>query len=304
MVVVVCDSVFEEHHTGSGHPESPARVRAVREGFEESDKTWTYHEAQGCSMEKLIAVHPPHYVEQVRRFSSAGRSLAEDTTLCKNSYDVALKAVGTALMLGDMACRGQNGFAALRPPGHHACSEKGMGFCLFNNIAVLAEDMVSRGLRPAVVDIDVHHGNGTQEIFYDRGDLFYLSFHQHPFYPGGGVESERGQADGEGATLNLPLPAGSGWNILEPLWQAKALPALEEFAPDILLVSVGFDAHRDDPLGGLKLSDNDFLELASGLRMFAEEHCENRVVALLEGGYNTDTLRRLVPGFVYELCRK
>lgn len=299
---IICDEIFEKHLTGEGHPEIPERVRVIREGFQKISEKWSFHSAQSCNIDKLKSVHPPGYIDKVKKYSRSEQPLAGDTPLCADSYEIALKAVGSALKLGELAVEGKNGFGALRPPGHHAGRQKGMGFCLFNNIAVLAQQLSEQGLKPAVVDIDVHHGNGTQDIFYEQAEILYLSLHQHPFYPGTGTGDETGAGAGAGTTVNIPLPAGAGWNTVEPEWQEKALPALAEFEPDILLISAGFDAHRTDPLGGLNLTDDDYLKIAVDLRKLAQKQCEGRIVGLLEGGYNIETLGRLVPAFVRELC--
>ena len=301
---IIYDKCFEEHQTGPNHPETPGRVRAIREGFAQAEVQFSPLPARSCSRDKLELVHSSGYIDRVEKFSAAEKPLNNDTPLCARSYEIALAAAGSALQLGEEALAGRNGFGFLRPPGHHAEKNQGMGFCLFNNIAVLAADLLGRGLKAAIVDIDVHHGNGTQEIFYREKDVYYLSFHQHPFYPGTGKEEERGAGDGKNTTLNIPLPAGAGWEKIEQSWRGQARPEVEEFNPDILLVSAGFDAHRDDPLGGLNLTDSDYLEFAGHLRKFAEENCSGRVVSLLEGGYNLTTLRRLAPKFAGELCGK
>lgn len=303
---LICDEVFEEHDTGGRHPESPDRIRVIREGYENvEDPPWERREpTRKATVEELGYYHPESYVERVREASESGRSLDADTPTSSRSYEVARLAAGSALDL----CEGgreesRAGFGAIRPPGHHAESETAMGFCLFNNIVLAAEQATRRGQTVAIVDIDVHHGNGTQNAFYDRSDVLYVSTHQSPLYPGTGAESETGAGKGEGYTLNLTFPAGADWEEYEPRWKGTILERLEEYDPDYLMVSAGFDAHRTDPIGGLNLDDEAYLTMAGDLNEISRTHCEGRLLGLLEGGYNLGTLERLVPTFTDRLLR-
>lgn len=207
-------------------------------------------------------------------------------------------AAGSVVRMIELLFAGEieTGFAAIRPPGHHAETARAMGFCLFNNIAVGAEWARRQGLaeRVAVVDFDVHHGNGTQEIFYRRPDVLYLSSHQYPFYPGTGSQAELGDGKGLGFTVNFPMSAGSGNHFFCSLFQDLAGPILRDFEPDLILVSAGYDAHRDDPLGGMRLDEAGFGELVRQLNGLAKELCQGRILYVLEGGYNLRALGQSV----------
>ncbi|MDX1503426.1 MAG: histone deacetylase, partial [Thermoanaerobaculia bacterium] len=200
---------------------------------------------------------------------------------------------------------GRLGFAAVRPPGHHAESSQAMGFCYLNNVAVAAEHLLAaHGLeRVAIVDFDVHHGNGTQQIFYERAEVLFVSLHRYPFYPGTGAASERGRGAGEGATLNLPMSAGEGDAAYRRAFDESVLPALERFHPRLLLVSAGFDAWRDDPLGGMTVSREGYAEWGEMLGAAARRLCDGRAVSVLEGGYDLGALPGLVRGYLDGLAR-
>ncbi len=301
--VLICDPRFEDHKPGPRHPEGPDRVRVMMEGLGEvQHPPWEREPPRKASESEILSVHESHYLERVREASAWEKPLDADTRLSARSYETALWAAGSSLYLARQALdRNRAGFVGVRPPGHHAEPGRGMGFCLFNNIAIAAQGASRRGRRVAILDIDVHHGNGTQKIFYDRSDVFYVSFHQYPFYPGTGSEDETGSGEGEGCTLNIPLEAGSGWPELEPRWENTVQPAIEPFQPEIVMVSAGFDAHETDPIGGLNLSDRDFLRMAADMHSWAQKYAEGRIVGILEGGYNRDTLRRLVPRFTGRL---
>ena len=246
----------------------------------------------------VTAVHPEGYVERFERAVARGDSLLDsaDNPLSAGTRDAAWGAVAAALAAADAAAAGEAAFAAVRPPGHHAERATAMGFCYFNNVAVAAEHLRRRhGVeRVAIFDFDVHHGNGTQHLFEERGDVLYASIHQHPFYPGTGAAGERGRGDGEGTTVNVPLPAGSGDEVYAAALEQRILPALRDFAPDVLLVSAGFDAWRDDPLGGMRVSEDGFVHWGRRLGELADAVCGGRVMAILEGGYDLAALPRLV----------
>lgn len=298
MTYLISDEVFEKHRTGETHPESPERVRVIREGFQNHPNDWKFVSPEKCDESALKTIHKSDYVEKVARYSGQERVLDGDTVLCRDSYEVDRCAVGSALKLGEMVVEKDNsGFAVLRPPGHHAEADRGMGFCLFNNIALVAEKLSRAGQRPGIIDIDAHHGNGTQDFFYERADVFYASFHQYPFFPGSGAAAETGRGEGEGTNLNIPLIAGSGWPELQEGWE-KIGRKLMGFEPDVLLVSAGFDGHVEDSLTALRLTDEAFLKIASDLNEWSKQLCDGKILALLEGGYNLKVLRDLVPEFV------
>lgn len=301
--LLICDEQFEHHQTGSRHPEGPDRIEVLRKGFEEfPNPPWTRVDPRKADVADLEILHPASYVRRVEEACHRQQSLDADTPVSAQSFDTARWAVGSALHLADQARRHRRvGFGAVRPPGHHAEFERGMGFCLFNNIGIVAEAMRNRDLRVAIVDIDVHHGNGTQKAFYDNPEVLYVSFHQYPFYPGTGAREETGTEEGRGYTVNIPLSAGSGWDRLQPAWEGEIAKALHDFGPDIILLSAGFDGHADDPLAGLNLTDEDYLRIARDLQSWADTLCSGRLMGLLEGGYNRQTLRRLVPSFVARL---
>ena len=298
---LVLDSVFLQHLVPADHPERPERIESIIRHI----RSWT-------GSEQLIAVEPvhadPEWIRQVHtpeHFSTihqtngtAPQALDWDTHAGGQSFEVAMLAAGSVVKMIELLFAGEieTGFAAIRPPGHHAETTRAMGFCLFNNIAVGAEWSRRQGLakRVAVVDFDVHHGNGTQEIFYRRPDVLYLSSHQYPFYPGTGSQTELGDGEGLGFTVNFPMAAGSGNHFFCSLFQDLAGPVLRDFEPDLILVSAGYDAHRDDPLGGMRLDAAGFGELVRQLNNLAEELCQGRILYVLEGGYNLRALGQSV----------
>ncbi len=301
---LICDPLFERHRTGPAHPEGPDRIQVIRrglEGFEAPPWRWV-DPADPIAEADLTAVHPPSYVDSVRAAAREQRALDADTPTSEASFRVARVAAGSAVHLARASRRdGGPGFGAVRPPGHHAEPDRGMGFCLFNNVALAAEAIRRQGGRVAIVDIDVHHGNGTQRAFYGTDEVLYVSLHQFPFYPGTGRREETGRGRGEGYTLNVPLPAGSGWDRMEDSWEGDVREALEAFGPDHLMVSAGFDGHRQDPIGGWTLTDEDYLRMAEDLRTWSRAFGGADLLGMLEGGYSRPVLERLVPRFVSRL---
>ena len=244
----------------------------------------------------LTAVHDPAYLGRVREMSEAGGGyFAPDTGLNEHSWDSALLASGAAVGAVESVLDGTAAFAVARPPGHHAGSDYAMGFCLLNHAAVAAEYTRSRGVgRVAILDWDVHHGNGTQDIFYDDGEVLYLSVHQSPFYPGTGAVEEVGEGDGRGFTVNVPLPRGSTEEEYGAVFEGVFLPVLREFCPEIIIVSAGFDAHAADPIGGMRLSSESFGRFAARVTILAHEIGAAPPALILEGGYNLEALSESV----------
>lgn len=288
-----------EHDTGPGHPEKASRLRALLTALDEampSFADWVIRRESAPAEEvDLALVHPSTHVERVRQAVRRAEDcdgivhLDADTAVSPGSWKAALAATGTVLTaidatLDDSAC---NAFCLARPPGHHATEDQAMGFCLFNNVAIGARYAQRKGLQRAlIIDWDVHHGNGTEAIFYEDPDIFYLSMHQWPHYPGTGHSVYRGQGAGEGATFNIPVPPG-----LPAEHYVRALldgidAALSEFSPDIIFISSGFDAADGDPLAGLTLKPVDYHNLTRRITEIAASHCEGRIVSVLEGGYD------------------
>lgn len=300
---LVTDPDFQHHLTGVGHPESPLRWQAISLALQE---LLLFRVAPRMAQpEELLLCHTAGYIQLVEQeialcresnLNDGGISLSTgDVRICPQSYRIALKAVGAVLTAVDLVVenRVKNAFCLVRPPGHHACSDKGMGFCLFNNIAVGARYLQNKfGVEKVlIVDWDLHHGNGTQEIFYADPSVFYFSTHQEPLYPGTGLRSERGAGPGIGTTLNCPVSAGVGSReIILRAFREQLVPAMERFRPDFVFLSAGFDAHIRDPLGGLDLRDEDFGALTDIVRDIAASYAKGRLVSVLEGGYDLQAL--------------
>jgi len=281
------------HDPGTGHPESPARLEAVLAAMEEPQfRTLIRREAPLGSKADAARVHGEQFVEAVlASVPQSGRAaLDPDTILSKQSGQAALRAIGAITSAVDavMAGEANNGFCAVRPPGHHAEPDRPMGFCLFNSIAIAARHAQKVGGlgRIAIVDFDVHHGNGTQAVAEDDPSLFFASSHQFPLYPGTGAADETGV----GNVVNVPLPAGASGTNFRRAYETAILPALDAFAPELVLVSAGFDAHRADPLAGLELEEADFAWVTSRLLEAAQRHAQGRLVSILEGGYDLRAL--------------
>jgi acetoin utilization deacetylase AcuC-like enzyme len=286
---------FRQHDTGN-HPENAGRLLAIDAALERLNllagrPEIPFHAAPD---DVLARVHDPRYIAGIREFSAQGGGwLDADTPVGPRSAEVAALAAGAGVAAVEAALdgRAQRGFVLARPPGHHATPSRGMGFCLFNSIAVAAAHALARGLdRVLIVDWDVHHGNGTQDAFYESDEVLFCSVHQWPLYPGTGAASERGVGTGAGYTINVPLAAGATDDAYIDVFDQVVLPAANAFQPQIVLISAGFDAHANDPLAGMLLTERGFASLARRVVGIADEHADGRVVAFLEGGYDPPAL--------------
>lgn len=296
--------IYLQHKTGAAHPEKPQRLTAIVTRLKEtvlgehagSPLQLVTPEPSPDPTEWIAAIHTPQYVARVRKSCQDGVEYLDsmDTPISRESYEAAAAAVGGVLSAIDGVMQGKirNAFCAVRPPGHHALKDRAMGFCIFNNVAIGARYIQGKyGLsRVLIVDWDVHHGNGTQWAFYDDPTVLYFSTHQYPFYPGTGSEEQKGTGKGFGYTVNVPLPAGCGDEEYVRAFEELLKPRALEFDPDFVLISAGFDAHEDDPLGGMNVTANGFAKMTSIVKEIAEKCCEGRIVSVLEGGYSLDGL--------------
>ena len=276
-------------HGAYGHPEKKERLTAILDKIQSEKLDVDFITPKPATVAQVSTIHGRRYIDQVKAICEhGGGCLDVDTVLSKNSYDAALMAAGGALAAVD-AVLGEydSAFALVRPPGHHAMPNRGMGFCIFNNIAVATKHAQARGLkRVLIVDWDVHHGNGTNDVFYSDPSVLYFSTHQHPHYPGTGRADEVGEDGAEGLTVNVPLPSGTGDAGYLMAYREILKPIALEFKPDIVLVSAGQDSHKDDPLGGMRLTSEGFGSVACLVKKIANTCCQGRLAATLEGGYN------------------
>ncbi len=285
-------AAYERHDTGPFHPESANRYHVLTSALEELPDEIVRLRGRRALVSEILLVHEHYYHDLVYRdvetFSDILRT--GDTAICEESYDVALEATGAVLEIADAVMRGdvESAFCAVRPPGHHATPTRGMGFCIFNHVAIAARYLQSKhGLgKIAIIDWDVHHGNGTETVFIEDPSVLYISLHEKNIYPYTGLATEHGQGAGEGTTLNIPLPGNSDGLAAMAEWENQLEPAIKAFAPDFLLVSAGFDARIDDPVGGLRWDDETFAEMTRRTVGLAEKFCQGRIVSVLEGGYN------------------
>lgn len=298
-----------EQHKQIGHPERPERVEAFCQGLREIDAWDMYPKLRPypVSLELLERVHSSSYLQRLQKTCQMGQNLNMDTYTQPASWELALKAAGGGMAVADAIWTGhsQSGLAITRPPGHHATREGGMGFCLLNNAAIAAEYLLAENRidgpkvrKLAIVDLDLHHGNGIQDIFWQRGDVFYISTHQSPLYPGSGSLNEIGVGDGEGTNMNIPFPPGTGDTGFLTVMDELILPALDSYRPEILFVCLGFDPHWKDPLGHLLCSGQGFHTLVSRLHDWAQANCHGKIALFLEGGYDLDAAKACSQAFI------
>lgn len=308
---IIHHPIYEKHDTGPGHPETPERYRLVIDVLKGDQALWdSLVEITPEKAAKGI-VQAAHTKEHFKRVEGAFKNgldrLDADTVISMQSFDASLFAAGGAVAAVDAVMQGEaeNAFVAVRPPGHHATAENAMGFCLFNNVAVAAryaQNKYKEIDRVAIVDWDVHHGNGTQGIFYSDPSVFFFSMHQYPWYPGTGARGETGQGRGLGTTLNVPMRAFTKARDQRSTFESAIEEMASKMTPDIIFISAGFDAHLTDPLGQLQLEDPDFDSMTRTVKQWAAEACGGRVISCLEGGYNLQTLGETVKSHVTELA--
>lgn len=308
---IVHHPIYEKHDTGFGHPETPLRYMAVMDALREDEAFWSSLDEitpEKASKGLVQAAHTSQHFKRVEGAIGNGLDrLDADTVISFQSFDAALFAAGGAVAAVDAVMSGhvKNAFVAARPPGHHATGEHAMGFCLFNNVAVAAKHAQNQHKeieRVAIIDWDVHHGNGTQGIFYTDPSVHFFSMHQYPWYPGTGSRGESGHGRGLGSTMNIPVRANTASSEQMRMFEAAIEDISKNFKPDFVFISAGFDAHLTDPLGQLRLENDDYVSMTKTVMDWANEVCGGRIVSVLEGGYNLETLGGTAKSHVRELA--
>ncbi|NOJ78538.1 histone deacetylase family protein [Myxococcus xanthus] len=304
--LLLTDPLFFQHDPGQGHPESPSRLRRILGVLASTPVKGTVMTAPRSATEaELASVHTPELLAYLQRINGHRAQIDPDTQVSPDSVDAARLAAGASVQAVEAVMKGEarNGFALVRPPGHHAEPDKAMGFCLYNNAAIAAEAGRKLGAeRVLVLDWDVHHGNGTQAAFWSRRDVMYQSVHQFPYFPGTGAAPEVGVGAGEGYTVNVGLPGGNSDADYGMIFEELLLPVAEAYRPQLILVSAGFDAHQHDPIGGMDVSERGFAAMCSAMKSLADSVCQGRLVLLLEGGYSLEGLSQSVHACVEVLA--
>ncbi len=302
MIGVIWHELFSKHLAGYHHPESPARYEAIMKKLRTSPlaSSLSFMDAEPAKIEWLERVHDPDYVKGILTLEIEKPVVLDwgDTVATPATPNAAIYAAGAGVQAARLVLDGKisSAFCCVRPPGHHAERSRAMGFCIFNNIAVAAAHLVEKEKleRVAIVDWDVHHGNGTESMFIDDDRVLYISLHQYPHYPGTGSAGTIGSGKGRGYTINLPMAAGAGDREYLAAFRDRVIPALDGFEPEFILISAGFDAHEDDPLSGMVLTTSAFRTMTLLLKASAEKHCKGRIVSMLEGGYDLSALSESV----------
>ena len=309
-VGIVRGDIFFEHDTGPGHPECAERLVSIYGMLDQSGLMDELKkvELRKASKEEILLIHSEDHYHLVESTKGKETYLDGDTPASPKSFESALFAAGSLIEMTDQVISGklESGFALVRPPGHHAEPDRSMGFCLFNNIAIAgAYALKEKGLkRILIIDFDVHHGNGTQHAFYDTDEVLYFSSHRYPFYPGTGYFNEVGEGKGKGFTVNVPLPYGMGDNEFDYVYTKILMPIAREYKPELIMVSAGFDAYYQDPLGGMEVTENGYARLGSIFLQLANELCNGKLVFALEGGYSIDGIARCIKEIIMLMMGK
>jgi len=303
---IVKDDIYLEHITDSYHPENPDRLKQIYSMLKTIDNSdIVYISPRMATHEEIALNHDGFYIESIASTKGKEKRLDPDTVTSPKSYEASCMAVGGVLELADKLVAGEidTGFALVRPPGHHAERNKAMGFCIFNNIAVCARYLEKKYnfTRILIVDFDLHHGNGTQHSFYRDSKILYFSTHEYPYYPGTGWYEEVGEDEGKGYTVNVPLSHGMGDPDYSYIFKEILVPVADLYKPEIVLVSAGFDTHHNDPLGGMKVTENGFAEMAGILLDISKKHCNGKTLFVLEGGYDLKGLTNAVKHVIMEM---